>query len=375
MSPVSIKLGIIASTMNTQHLSPYIANVVPGLEELATRELQNQLSGSRIDHVIKLFDERGVIIMVHYSGPPAQLLQLRITEDVFALITELRNIPPTRSALHIIRSTVNQSKLINQALSIKNKLSPKHRRKTTFRIVMRKSGDHAFRRVDAQKAIERGLVQRFPDWTPVNSDAHIEVWANLVEHYFVAGLRLSDDTMRHRSYKRANIPASLKPTIAYAMVLLSEPRDDDIFLDPMCGAGTILIERAQSGRYKLIIGGDINPQAVDATLTNVGPKYKPIEIKCWDARKLSVSDKSVTNIVTNMPFGNQVGKKEDLHKLYPELIREWVRVLIPGGRMVLLTSETRLLRHIIKQYNQLRLMSNIKIMVRGYPATIHVIQS
>jgi tRNA (guanine6-N2)-methyltransferase len=81
----------------------------------------------------------------------------------------------------------------------------------------------------------------------------------------------------------SHLPASLRPTVAAAMVLLSDPRPDDVFLDSMCGGGTLLIERAQFGRYGLLLGGDIEPRALEASRRNIGPRYRPIQIHHWDA--------------------------------------------------------------------------------------------
>src|SRR3989344_363953 len=107
--------------------------------------------------------------------------------------------------------------------------------------------------------------------------------------------------MRHRTYKVQSLPASLRPSIAHALVWVSEINKDDIFLDPMCGAGTILIERANAGPYRHLLGGDIRQEAVDAALANIGEKYKPIEAKVWDATSLPLQDKSITKIVSNLP--------------------------------------------------------------------------
>jgi len=80
----------------------------------------------------------------------------------------------------------------------------------------------------------------------------------------VLTLRLSDERLRHRDYKVAHMPGSLRPSVAAALGWLSEPAPDDIVLDPMCGAGTVLIERAYLGRYQQLIGGDSNPAMLEA---------------------------------------------------------------------------------------------------------------
>jgi 23S rRNA G2445 N2-methylase RlmL len=217
------------------------------------------------------------------------------------------------------------------------------------------------------------VLERFPTWRLVEDDAQFELWVHLVGRVLVLGIRLSDITMRQRAGERVYLPASLKPTVAYAMAMLSHPQASDVFLDPMCGSGTILIERAEVGRYRLLIGGDVNADAVEITRQNIGPRYKPIEIHLWDARALPLAAGSASAIVTNMPWGKQIGSADENRELYPELLREWVRVLEPAGRMVLLTSEHESLMRSIKEQPSLVLDQHIRVLVRGLPARIYVL--
>ena len=59
-----------------------------------------------------------------------------------------------------------------------------------------------------------------PRWRLVDDEAHLEIWLHEERRQILCGLRLSDRTMRHRSYKRTNIAASLRPVLAHAMVRL-----------------------------------------------------------------------------------------------------------------------------------------------------------
>src|SRR5438094_843688 len=70
-----------------------------------------------------------------------------------------------------------------------------------------------------------------------------EFWLSIDGATAVCGLRLSDKTMRHRTYKGEHLPASLRPTVAAAMVRLAEVRPGQAVLDPTCGAGTLLAEQ------------------------------------------------------------------------------------------------------------------------------------
>jgi tRNA (guanine6-N2)-methyltransferase len=177
--------------------------------------------------------------------------------------------------------------------------------------------------------------------------------------------------MRQRDYKQAQFPGSLRPSVAAAMAMLSQPAADDVVLDPLCGAGTILIERAHLARHRMLLGGDNDPAALEAARENVGPRYKPIELREWDATALPLGDGEATRIITNLPWGRKSGSHADNRRLYPKLIREFRRVLAPGGLMVLMTSETRLMRDAFDE-QQIVPSSILTLTIHGAPASIYV---
>jgi tRNA (guanine6-N2)-methyltransferase len=159
----------------------------------------------------------------------------------------------------------------------------------------------------------------------------------------------------------------LRPTVAAALVWLTRLRDADVFLDPMCGSGTILLERAVAGRYQQLVGGDSDPAAVAAALANFGPRHQPRRIERWDARALPLADDSVTAIACNLPWGRQVGEKAAMPALYAAVLPEWARVLASGGRMVLLTSEWDVLKTELRARPELELeqtVANVEILGR-----------
>ena len=87
-------------------------------------------------------------------------------------------------------------------------------------------------------------------WKPAEENASVEVWLIIRGRTAVCGVRLSDKTMRHRTYKVEHQPASLRPTIAAAMVRLAGAGPGDVVLDPMCGAGTILAEQIELSKVR-----------------------------------------------------------------------------------------------------------------------------
>jgi 23S rRNA G2445 N2-methylase RlmL len=185
---------------------------------------------------------------------------------------------------------------------------------------------------------------------------------------------LSDERLRHRDYKVAHLPGSLRPSVAAALGWLSEPTFDDIVLDPMCGAGTVLIERAHLGRYQQLIGGDSDRVSLAAARENVGPRYKPIELHSWDATATALDAASVTKVITNLPWGMRHGSQAENRRLYPPLIEEFQRVVKPGGLIVMLTAETHLMGDLMSR-GVFRPQKILRVSILGAPAAIYVVRA
>jgi precorrin-6B methylase 2 len=363
--------------MTRSRIAPttYILHVVAGLSEVAAAEVRECIPDARLSEPLRAFDERTDVLIVRTAAPPAALLHLRTIEDAFVEAASERDIPSARAGLSQVRTAIARSRRFDGAMSLALSTRGARGRRHTFRVVARKAGEHAFRRVDLQHAVEHAVLDRLPTWRLVEEDAQIEIWVQLVGKRLIAGVRVSDITLRNRTYRRVSLPAALKPSVAAAMVRISQPLPDDVFLDPMCGSGTILIERALAGRYTLLLGGDSDPDAVAATRENVGRRYQPIEIRAWDARSLPIEDGAASVIACNLPFGKQIGSVRGNRALYPALIEEWARVLRPGGRMVLLVSDRALLLRALELHSGLRTQQEIPVLVRSQRATIFVVSA
>ncbi|MXQ55681.1 HEAT repeat domain-containing protein [Shimazuella alba] len=142
---------------------------------------------------------------------------------------------------------------------------------------------------------------------------------------------------------------SLDWRVARAMVLCSKPSDGDVFVDPTCGSGTLLLDRAAFGTYRTLKGGDLDAEAVQTAADNLS-KYNDVDVQIWDATSLPLEDSSVSVIVSNLPFGRRVGDHEANVALYPPFMKEVNRVLDVGGRAVLLTQEVNLFHHAVALY-------------------------
>jgi tRNA (guanine6-N2)-methyltransferase len=177
--------------------------------------------------------------------------------------------------------------------------------------------------------------------------------------------------MRHRTYKREHVPASLRPTVAASMAWLAQPQPTDIVLDPMCGAGTLVIERALLGPLAQAMGGDIRPEAVEMARRNARAASVPATWREWDARALPLDDASTTTLLTNLPFGKQIGNLTTNVELYTSLAREFHRVVAAGGHLTALTSDDRLWDATLREHGW-QITKKIVLVVLGQPATIFV---
>ena len=357
----------------------YYAQTMPGVEEIAWLEIRDRLRGAHFQRYLFAREQNGIVVF-DYAGPAQDLLRLRTTEDVFSQIAYHDDLTRLRRDLRLLGELVEKSegtgRAVNDYLRIRRFSAP-----PTFRVISRQYGKFEYTRKELTATLWRSLKARYPRWTPVADDAQVEFWANLLGSQFLLGARLSDRTMRHRFERKVELPASLRPSVAAAMVLLTEPGPDDIFLDPMCGSGTILYERMQAGPYGRVLGGDIDPERVDAPRKNVrGNRKKPgaadrsqPDIRQWDARQLPLDTASVDKVVTNLPFGKQLGRDITPERLYPAVLAELERVVRPGGRIVLLSSEFDLIKESVRARPRLSITTGYSVAVLGVWGRIYII--
>ncbi|MCB8945362.1 MAG: RNA methyltransferase [Ardenticatenaceae bacterium] len=358
--------------MSKQHT--FYAQTMPGVEEIAWLEIRDKLPQAQFGEYLFAKDQNGIVVF-QYDGDPKDVRQLRTTEDVFMQVLSVDKLSRGRRDLTHITEWVQQGEDLGRAVNDFLRFR-KFSKPPTFRVISRKYGKHEYRRKDFERAVWKAMQKRYPRWTPVADGGEVEVWANLLGSQLLIGIRLTDRTMRHRFDKVVELPASLRPSVAAAMVHLSEPNKDDVFVDPMCGSGTILMERIAAGPYRRLYGGDIAPERVEATKKNLFQKVwlKSVLVRQWDVQQLPLNTYEADKVVTNLPFGKQIGQGQDLAKLYNAFFAELVRVLKPNGRCVLLTSEFDLLKEAVRQQPKLEVVRGYSIAVLGQWGRIYIVE-
>ncbi len=348
-------------------LPPCYAMVQPGLEEVAADEIARNLGG-------EVKRSGPGLIVFRVPAIDEDLLRLRTTEDVFLLAWGTDQLSYRAEALDKIRRWTAHEPDWQRLLQLHHAVRPKPKGKPTYRLVTQMTGEHGYRRKDAGKALAQGLAGKVPPtWRPADENAAVEFWLTIHGAQAVCGLRLSDRTMRHRTYKSEHLPASLRPTVAAAMVRLAGAGFGQVLLDPMCGAGTILAEQLAAGRDARAVqvwGGDLDAAALRAASTNLRRLGRPLLAR-WDAARLPLPDASVDRVVSNPPFGKQLASPEEVGPLYRQVLPEYDRVLKPGGRAVLLASNQPALKEAARAAGW-KPEQQVRVHVLGQPATISV---
>ena len=198
----------------------------------------------------------------------------------------------------------------------------------------------------------------------------------------------------HRyEYRKLSIPASIHPAAAAGLMWLAKPylKKGAAVLDPCCGSGTLLQERARlsEARPSRVIGCDISAKALDAARLNshasdavrannhansAAANQLPRQI--WihsDLAKLSLKE-PVDELFANLPFGNRVGNHESNVALYRKLadkIPEWVK---PGGVAVLYTMEGKLLEKELGRVKGLKLLQKTSVEAGGLKPVVFIVR-
>jgi 23S rRNA G2445 N2-methylase RlmL len=158
------------------------------------------------------------------------------------------------------------------------------------------------------------------------------------------------------------------------MVQMCGAEPNDVFLDPACGGGTLLMERDALGPAGALIGGDIWPPALEYARRNLYDSETEVLLARWDARELPLCSESVSRAASNLPFGHRIGHGPIVRGFYRRLMPELGRVLAVGGRAALLTSRRKWLHLVIGDTPGCHIERMVRIILGGKEAFIFLVR-
>ena len=246
--------------------------------------------------------------------------------------------------------------------------------KNTFAIRAERHGTHNFTSIDIARITGQAVVDSFREEKGVriradldNPDIVVRIEINQWSYWI--GLDTSGESLHKRHYRVYQHPAPLRPTIASALIRLSEWDFDESFFDPFCGSGTICIEAARyacgipnSSRDFLfwnlkflpfeefkhikervdgeienkelrIKGEDISPKHIEGAKLNAEKAGVRVEFEVGDATEIKLD---WDRVVTNPPYGLRVGSLKKVRRIYEGFQMridegDWKRVVVLTG--------------------------------------------
>lgn len=252
-------------------------------------------------------------------------------------------------------------------------------RETAFPVKGYSLNSKLFSVPDCQKIIKKAVARRLESvygqsWFE-ELGAKCQIQFSLLHDQCEVSLDTTGPALYKRGYKLEAPEATLRETLAAAMVKLARYRGREDFIDPFCGAGTIAIEAAMaanhiapgarrtfyaenwecipSGLFERareearanekherlpLIASDISAEAVELTRENArrAGVEECIQIERADALKLSYEGRSGI-LMTNPPYGVRLLDVEQARAIYAALGR--LTGNAPGLKQYILTSD------------------------------------
>lgn len=287
----------------------FAAFCTKGLENICEMELR------QFDTQVMIIEKRTKLIVFEYTDNPENLKNLRTIDDICIFVENF----DFESAIESIKRIRN----------IKNYFSI-----TT--------------NDESKKQVMIDLLQRYEYIEKQRDNLDIRIFVD--GDFILYGIRLFNKPLGDRSYKVKELPGSLKPTIAAALLYpLWNSSINSKIVDNFCGSGTILCEAKNFSSE--LYGGDVNPISVSSTQSNLKKLgYSYLErIKIQDGTKTKWQSNYFDFAISNLPWDKQI-KTDHIHDLYERSIQEYSRILKPNGTLVILAVKSEIVIKMMKKY-------------------------
>jgi len=206
-----------------------------------------------------------------------------------------------------------------------------------------------------KKAVVEKLKSHYKTEWFEETGPEFTIQVSLLKDTAILTIDTSGQGLNRRGYRKQAGMASLKETMAAALVLLSVYEKDRLLIDPMCGSGTILIEAAMIARKIApnlhtsfaseawpaisknaweqareqarqavdrdgelqLFGYDIDPEMVHASKANAKAAgvHRDITFEQKDVKELWI-DQQYGMVISNPPYGMKVGDFQEMNQIY-----------------------------------------------------------
>lgn len=325
---------------------------------LAPRNLEDVAAGELRRKNIKVAKSQYRKIIIDYDKDPNTLNSLKAPDDVLVFLGNFKDVGHYSGLLDDLCKNLKKLN-IDKAIETVKKIReiPEDAK---FSVTVSTVGERHFTQDYLKDKIGKTLTKKNLTYRK-EGVPDLDFFLLIENEDVFFGLRLFKDPLHKRAFKRYSMPASLKSNIAYAMLELIDLNQEDLFLDPMCGVGSISIEAAFMGAKAF--GYDINKDAIKLAVKNAKKAEKEITFEVRDATKTGLKEGSIDKIATNLPFGRQITVDSNT-KLFKNILIELKRIIKKSGKIALLSIHSELLKKLAKN-NDLKLIHEREISLYG----------
>tara|TARA_Y100000034_G_C6901503_1_gene417082 strand:- start:2335 stop:3339 length:1005 start_codon:yes stop_codon:yes gene_type:complete len=284
-----------------------------------------------------------------------ELIKKRYLTNTFLVLCSSQNIPKSNPGDYLMK----------YAIKVKLPILKKHipKKNKTFRIFTTHENKHI--------KPNRNLIKRLESKIISMTDLKLNLNYPNIEFYILSRTEGYGYFLMKLSKKQKTKPGKgeLRRELAHMLCRISNPSDNDIFLDPFAGTGTIPKERIIIGPYMKIYVND-KERLINKSLRNY--QNSKIIIMREDALNMSLYENSITHIVTDPPWGIFKELPMKIERFYDKLFEEFYRILIKGGRIVILTANKSKIENIFNKNKRFLLEEKYDILVNGKKAGIYI---
>jgi Predicted N6-adenine-specific DNA methylase len=210
-----------------------------------------------------------------------------------------------------------------------------------------------------------------------NSPSSYEVEIRIVEKNNLCSVFIKLYTIKDNrfDYREKALAASINPvTAAIVMKTIAKwLKPNAKVIDPFCGVGTMLIERAKLKDFQTLTGVDIFNTGITYATINSDLANVNIELISEDILEF-YSEDLFDEMISNMPFESKAGASGFNTKLYSEFVDKIPSLIRPGGMAFLYTVEKNLLKQSLIGNKHLQIIDTIKIESGGLIPHVFVIK-
>lgn len=217
---------------------------------------------------------------------------------------------------------------------------------STLAVRTERVGKHEFTSIDVNRAVGEVILRKAREGglsVNVHLNApNVVVTVDVINDSAFFGLRVAGEESLHRKWYRVyEHVASLKPTLANALLELGGLEDREVLLDPVCGGGTIPIEAALYHEDIVAICNDISRKALRGAFMNAlaAGVERRIKFTNVDVRELArgpIGRRNVDLIAADPPFGIRVGDVDKSREVLRGIVSLAGGALSDRGRISLI---------------------------------------